>query len=1346
LHECAKLFGLVVRTAGLRTGGEGAEADEADEDDEDDEDEEGTELYYTAVDAEGEESANDEGVSVAEAQRLIESGVITAGSKLWAEGMDEWLPLHECAELFGLVVGAADYGSETRVVVERLHIYIERATGIGSADTFGKSDPFCVVSLNRREVHTTRTMRNTLDPFFDERTLLSTLRLPLEENTIGLELWDRDGAAKSSFLGEVSFTLEPHIIGTVQQRELQPRTTAAIKRPEKFNKFVQGKIIFKVGVDIPCAVYRAVSSVLVREFCDTSSAKVARIHEGDIVEVLEERPIDGRKRVRTVHGWTTAEKTGSTFLEKSDATVCTTSGDNRCAGWLAGKCHARVPWQRMWFQLAGDELRWFETNSCGAGVNPKGLLLLHSCHSVQNFHDDNIDVFGLQLQFPTRVYQVMARTLAELDQWREGLQYAVQRYGGRAPEAIESLGGLQTQCPFRFQSQVERYLPKMKEFQRCWLTLEHRCLIFSDDERCGVEARVEHVHGIEASSLQRGLDKKSLRVDRSREFRFDSCDKAKIRIRVATSDLCVSWMDALKSLFLASADVWHEGALELTSMGPVLARLTKADGCLHLSSIRAEGTHYEECVGLLHCIGPYSGASPTDFRVHHRSASGDSTEFAFRASCAEDCSTWLAVMRREMGRSGSLHKLPVSAIGGHLTKSVDQAPILDEDMQFVMFHCAADVPEDIPPCGPTQKQLSGDVQEVVCTVYIPVEQDIGSHGREKFIPFTATAMAFATNKPISDIVDETVKGAIQPHMAHGHCSRFAAFLYTKIGHMPVRLDDTKCLHEVPALISLVAESIQPRIAIVDLAMQTEKGRLLGLLADSTSPDAVREFPELQIYTDTAKAVAAMVREDGVADHRLQWQKRELLAVYDATPVDDDPTSRVRLASSLSGDLDSGEADAVIFGGWMMKKGGSGAGDKKTSVLFKRRNWKTRFVTISKKCLAYFEDDEQADKGLSAAKGGIMFEEATMEIFDAEDDAKRGHQFFLQGKTIDGGYDGTRDLVMCAQSAAEFEEWERLLTSMIDMANGKATCDGNAAAAAAGANFDTVVYVQADPDDEPHIVQCLQVTTVVDVVDNFLGSKSAEWVSLHRCERDNIVVQRRGFCEVLLHEDRLCDYEFVRKAMTTQLAPVVEITLGFAEESVSADAKPNAEPTAEIVSIMKELQWLRHDDESIAYDKARHMVESDQVDLTLVQMMMDRARHDPLILETTADSDEIWRHRSRYWNHPQMIGRVLHAVPTWADSHTLIEVDRILRSCVPPRPEEAIQLLDPRFWASAGIEESDAAGRAITVVPRQYAVRCLANMSDSELNLYMLQVCRTFLFVLSITYMLPHANYRSCRSW
>eukprot|EP01043_Picozoa_sp_COSAG02_P084458 COSAG02_NODE_22290_length_757_cov_1.130699_2_plen_50_part_01 len=44
-------------------------------------------------------------------------------------------------------------------------------------------------------------------------------------------------------------------------------------------------------------------------------------------------------------------------------------------------------------------------------------------------------------------------------------------------------------------------------------------------------------------------------------------------------------------LALASADVWHEGALELTSMGPVLARLTKADGCLHLSSIRAEGTH-----------------------------------------------------------------------------------------------------------------------------------------------------------------------------------------------------------------------------------------------------------------------------------------------------------------------------------------------------------------------------------------------------------------------------------------------------------------------------------------------------------------------------------------------------------------------------------------------------------------------------------------------------------------------------------------------------------------------------------------------------------------------------------
>ena len=147
----------------------------------------------------------------------------------------------------------------------------------------------------------------------------------------------------------------------------------------------------------------------------------------------------------------------------------------------------------------------------------------------------------------------------------------------------------------------------------------------------------------------------------------------------------------------------------------------------------------------------------------------------------------------------------------------------------------------------------------------------------------------------------------------------------------------------------------------------------------------------------------------------------------------------------------------------MKKGGSGAGDKKAASMvrlsrvsfarfvaclprcllsfcssfgqFKRRNWKTRCVTLSAKCLMYYESEEAAEKGSDFAKGGMFFAGATMEIFEADDERKRGHQFYLTGQTVDGGYGGARDLVMCAQSAAEYVEWERLLLTHIARANG-----------------------------------------------------------------------------------------------------------------------------------------------------------------------------------------------------------------------------------------------------------------------------------------------------------------------
>ena len=55
--------------------------------------------------------------------------------------------------------------------------------------------------------------------------------------------------------------------------------------------------------------------------------------------------------------------------------------------------------------------------------------------------------------------------------------------------------------------------------------------------------------------------------------------------------------------------------------------------------------------------------------------------------------------------------------------------------------------------------------------------------------------------------------------------------------------------------------------------------------------------------------------------------------------------------------------------------------------FQRRNWKTRFATLTAKQLLYYASEEDADRG-HGAKGGILFEGASIRVFDAQDDTKR----------------------------------------------------------------------------------------------------------------------------------------------------------------------------------------------------------------------------------------------------------------------------------------------------------------------------------------------------------------------
>lgn len=68
------------------------------------------------------------------------------------------------------------------------------AEDLAKADVFGKSDPYAVVLLNRREVGRTRTLFKTLNPCWSDPTETFVLRVAGNKSrcSVVVQLWDED--------------------------------------------------------------------------------------------------------------------------------------------------------------------------------------------------------------------------------------------------------------------------------------------------------------------------------------------------------------------------------------------------------------------------------------------------------------------------------------------------------------------------------------------------------------------------------------------------------------------------------------------------------------------------------------------------------------------------------------------------------------------------------------------------------------------------------------------------------------------------------------------------------------------------------------------------------------------------------------------------------------------------------------------------------------------------------------------------------------------------------------------------------------------------------------------------
>lgn len=114
----------------------------------------------------------------------------------WADAIAKWLDL-----------------SIVQTTQTKLNVTLHRAEGLKKADLFGKSDPYVKVKVNpftvgRGQEHRTRTIRNTLDPEWQESFSFFLTGRARSDGHLQLELWDEDVIGKDDRLGHVSVALE----------------------------------------------------------------------------------------------------------------------------------------------------------------------------------------------------------------------------------------------------------------------------------------------------------------------------------------------------------------------------------------------------------------------------------------------------------------------------------------------------------------------------------------------------------------------------------------------------------------------------------------------------------------------------------------------------------------------------------------------------------------------------------------------------------------------------------------------------------------------------------------------------------------------------------------------------------------------------------------------------------------------------------------------------------------------------------------------------------------------------------------------------------------------------------
>jgi hypothetical protein len=259
---------------------------------------------------------------------------------------------------------------------------------------------------------------------------------------------------------------------------------------------------------------------------------------------------------------------------------------------------------------------------------------------------------------------------------------------------------------------------------------------------------------------------------------------------------------------------------------------------------------------------------------------------------------------------------PAFTIEKMLAPIMTQAPLIDEDAHFVLFHQpgAAPSPADTAPPAAGAAAAAALGSTVTCTVYMPLPVNVGSHGRDNWVPFTSESVDVRTGDDCQAIVWSLVDTHMTPERGWAGSRRafdFGLFLHlAALGSHPVELAPTSRIADVAALVDVCAHGRQPRLELVPKASLRAKHELLGMIvAEEGSRGRAAFHTRMQAVAELARADAAadprtrLAAVSVVASHNPRgWQERQVKQI-----------SSISLRSVVS--VEGVNEDDVVFSGW-----------------------------------------------------------------------------------------------------------------------------------------------------------------------------------------------------------------------------------------------------------------------------------------------------------------------------------------------------------------------------------------------------------------------------------------------